>query len=220
MFSPSVRPTSGPGRGAAPPPPRQPGWRRRPVPPPRRQAPPGSVRSPSATPHGKPLHCTERTTYVTVHYRWHPLYGQMARVNRSVPSDSGAWLFCELPDGTRGTLPAWMTDAGACAVLTLGAPMVAIPALQEVRVLLDALARGSDRTDRTEVSMPFKEGCDASKESVETDPPDMAIPAGRRRARPPGRADRSTATGADPRVGRTPAARRGRRGHRGPDGRA
>ena len=183
-----------------------------PGPPTRRAAPP-----PRATPLGKPLHSTERTTHVTVHYRWHPLYGQMARVNRSVPHDGGAWLFCELPDGTRGTLPSWMTDADACAVFTLGAPRVAIAALQELRVVLDALVRGSDLP---EVSLSSKEGGDASNETVDTDPPDAAISANRGRARPPGRPDRSPATGADPRVGRTPAARGGRRRHRGSDGRA
>jgi Family of unknown function (DUF5681) len=30
-------------------------------------------------------------------------------------------LFCELPDGATGALPAWMTDAAACAALTVGA---------------------------------------------------------------------------------------------------
>jgi len=35
----------------------------------------------------------------------------MARVNRSVPFANAELLFCELPDGTRGTLPAWMTNA-------------------------------------------------------------------------------------------------------------
>jgi hypothetical protein len=32
-----------------------------------------------------------------------------------VLSDNGELLFCELPDGTRGTWPAWMTNAGAKA---------------------------------------------------------------------------------------------------------
>ena len=80
----------------------------------------------SASAYGKPLHSTERAKDVTVHYRWHPLYGQMARVNRSLPSANGELLFCELPDGTRGTLPAWMTNAAACAGLTIGPPVVSI----------------------------------------------------------------------------------------------
>lgn len=90
---------------------------------------------------------------------------QIARVNRGVPRGNGEVLFCELPDGTRGTLPSWMTNAAACAVLTVGKPVVAITALQELRVLLDALARGSDLPD---VSMPSKEGGEARFETVDS----------------------------------------------------
>jgi hypothetical protein len=46
-----------------------------------------------------------------------------------------------------------MTDAAACALLTVGTPVVAITALQELRMLLDVLARRSDLTD---ISMPSK----------------------------------------------------------------
>ena len=97
----------------------------------------------------------------------------MARVNRGVPSANGELLFCELPDGTRGTLPAWMTNAAACAALTVGPPVVAITALQELRVLLDAVVAGE--SDLTGASMPSKEGCDAPKASVDLHP-DPAVP--------------------------------------------
>ena len=163
---------------------------------------------------GKPLHSAERSKEVTVHYRWHPLYGQIARVNRGVPRGNDELLFCELPDGTRGTLPSWMTDAAACAVLTVGKPVVAITALQELRLLLDAVARGSDPTD---ASMPSKEGCDAPKEFVDPHT-GTAVPA--RRARAPHRAGCPTAAGADPSVGRAVTARRGRRQRDGKGGRA
>jgi hypothetical protein len=96
-----------------------------------------------------------------------------------VPRGNGELLFCELPDGTRGALPSWMTDAAACAALTVGKPVVAITALQELRSLLDAVgARGSEPTD---ASMPSKEGCDAPKESVGPHPSTF-VPAGRARA--------------------------------------
>ena len=73
------------------------------------RARPGRIRPRArASGPGKPLHSTERAKDVTVQYRWHPLYSQMARVNRSVPFANGELLFCELLDGTRGTLPAWM----------------------------------------------------------------------------------------------------------------
>src|SRR5262249_49930733 len=102
-------------------------------------APASRARTPRracASERGKPSHSTERSKDVTVHYRWHPLYGRVAHVNRSVPCGHGDVLFCELSDGTRGTLPSWMTNPAACAVLTLGKPVVAITALQELRVLL------------------------------------------------------------------------------------
>jgi len=163
------------------------------------------ARPASASAHGKPLHSTERSKPVTVHYRWHPLYGQMARVRRGVPRGHGELLFCELPDGTRGALPSWMTDAAACAALTAGTPVVAIAALQELRGLLDAVgARGSEPTG---ASMLSKEGCDAPTESVDPHP-GPAVPA--RRVRAPDRAGRPPAAGADPGLGRASAAR-GRR---------
>jgi len=140
----------------------------------------------------------------------------MARVNRSLPIANGELLFCELPDGTRGTLPAGMTDAAACAVLTVGQPVVSIIALQELRVLLDAVVAGA--SDPTGASMPSKEGCHAPNASVDTQPPDLAVPA--RRARTPRRAGRPTATGADPSVGRATPARRGRRQRDGQGGTA
>src|SRR5713101_7477580 len=71
--------------------------------------------------------------------------------NRSLPIANGELLFCALPDGTRGTLPAWMTDAAACAVLTVGAPVVSLIALQELWGLLDAVAAGA--SDPTGASM-------------------------------------------------------------------
>src|SRR5262245_7167383 len=114
-------------------------------------------------------------------------------------------LFCELPDGTRGTVPSWMTDAAACAVLTVGPPVVAITTLQELRLFLDVLRRGPGLTA---VSRPSKEGCDAPNES-ETHLPDAVVPA--HRIRTPRGASRPTATGADPGVGRATPARRGRR---------
>ena len=64
-----------------------------------------SLRPGRASGHGKPLHSTERAKHVTVHYRWHPLYGQVARVNRGPQRGRDTLLFCELPDGTRGPCP-------------------------------------------------------------------------------------------------------------------
>jgi hypothetical protein len=82
-------------------------------------------------------------------------------------------LFCELPDGTTGTLPAWMTDAAVCAALTVGPPVVSIAALQELRELLDVVAPRAP--DLTHASMPSKEGCDAPHAVLELHP-DPTVP--------------------------------------------
>jgi hypothetical protein len=50
-------------------------------------------------------------------------------------------LICELPDGRLGGVPEWMTDAAACAVLSIGEPLVAIEALSELRGFVDAIMR-------------------------------------------------------------------------------
>jgi len=36
-------------------------------------------------------------------------------------------------------IPTWMTDAGACAEFTFGAPMASLEALVELRSLLDSI---------------------------------------------------------------------------------
>jgi len=55
-----------------------------------------SGRPASASAPRKPSHSAERSKEVTVHYRWHPFYDQVARVNRGVPRDNGEVLFCGL----------------------------------------------------------------------------------------------------------------------------
>jgi hypothetical protein len=48
-------------------------------------------------------------------------------------------VVCELPDGSRVVVPAWMLDPAACRSLTTGAPRSALAALRDLRRLLDAL---------------------------------------------------------------------------------
>ena len=68
-------------------------------------------------------------------------------------------LFYELADTTRGALPEWMADAGICAAMTRGKPLVDISALLALKELLEAqdgIAAASNRG-----SMPPQEGRDA-----------------------------------------------------------
>ena len=82
-------------------------------------------------------HNAQEFETVTVYYRWHPLAGQKlivhGRVNRN-----GERVLCRLPDGTVGSLPAWMLRADS-SQFTLGKPLVSVDALRELRDLLSTL---------------------------------------------------------------------------------
>jgi len=49
----------------------------------------------------------------------------------------GAHIFCELPDGTTCSLPAWMLSPD-CTVVSLGPPLIGVVALQELHYVLRA----------------------------------------------------------------------------------
>src|SRR6516225_4894732 len=74
---------------------------------------------------------------VTVHYRWHPLFGQTLRVHKRRRYRHHEAIFCELPDQTFCALPTWMFSAD-CAQFTLGPPLIRTEALRELRDLLTA----------------------------------------------------------------------------------
>ena len=74
---------------------------------------------------------------MTVHYRWHPLFGQSLRVHRRVKTRNGEQIFCQLPDNTLCALPMWMFSA-ECAQFTVGPPLIRIEALRELRDVLTA----------------------------------------------------------------------------------
>jgi hypothetical protein len=80
---------------------------------------------------------------VTVYYRWHPLFGQTLRVHKRIRSSQGEQVFCELPDHTLGSLPAWMLSP-ECTQFTLGTPLIAVEALYDLRDILGAWRTASD----------------------------------------------------------------------------
>jgi len=82
-------------------------------------------------------HNAHRSETVTVHYRWHPLFGSSLRVRRRVKSRNGEQVFCELPNDTICALPTWMFSAD-CTRFTLGRPLIRIEALRELREVLTA----------------------------------------------------------------------------------
>jgi hypothetical protein len=89
----------------------------------------------------KPSHTAQFQWSVTIHYRWHPLFGEMLAVKRpSSSSDGGRAFICLLPDGTWGAVPEWMTSRERCSRLTLvNTPEVSLGALLELRACLAEL---------------------------------------------------------------------------------
>lgn len=72
-------------------------------------------------------------------YRWHPLYGSRLRLAKIAKNTGVEELHCELSNGIVIGIPRWMTDAGRCLQMEIGEPIVAVPALEELRTLLDGL---------------------------------------------------------------------------------
>jgi hypothetical protein len=68
----------------------------------------------------------------------------------------GEHIFCELPDQTICSLPAWMFNP-RCVELSLGSPLIAVDALAELRDLLTALQVSSSR-DKASLKSSLKEG--------------------------------------------------------------
>jgi hypothetical protein len=76
-------------------------------------------------------------TKVTLHYRWHGLYGVELQCHRTVDAWDEYYLNCQLPDGAGALIPAWMADPIVCAGFSFGIPMASVEALVRLRSLLD-----------------------------------------------------------------------------------
>jgi len=68
----------------------------------------------------------------------------------------GEHVFCQLPDQTICSLPAWMFNP-QCVELSLGSPLIAVEALAELRDLLTTLQVSSSR-DKASLKSSLKEG--------------------------------------------------------------
>jgi hypothetical protein len=87
---------------------------------------------------------------VTVHYRWHPLFGQTLEVRRYWRNLSASGWICQVPGTATGVVapvPVWMTDKTACESLSFGDPLLSIDALCELRGTLDAVLRRKGMSD-------------------------------------------------------------------------
>ena len=85
-----------------------------------------------------------------IHYRWHPYFGRSLPVTRRVSRNGCDYVNCELPDGTVGAIPIWMTDPEACSSHTLGPGLVTLKSLTELRNLVDVLSSEKDLPNASE----------------------------------------------------------------------
>jgi hypothetical protein len=73
---------------------------------------------------------------VTIHYRWHALYGRTVRRFYSEKRAGADVVLVEGEPGAAIVVAAWMLDSLICGSMTLGAPCVSLPALSELHQLL------------------------------------------------------------------------------------
>src|SRR5256712_5877709 len=149
---------------------------------------------------GRQSHSAHHTEQVTVHYPWHPQYGQTILVQRSVRHGREVWL-CE-HDQRTAAIPVWMTERVACAALSSGPVLVSIEALTELASLVNATRSAHDRV----TDLP-QEDHDATSTAETTDHAIRPRRAGRGAAG----ADRA---GIGDGAGRSAARQRGGRGFR------
>jgi hypothetical protein len=110
-------------------------------------------------------HNAQEFETVTVHYRWHPLAGQKLIVHGRL-SRNGERVLCRLPDGTVGSLPAWMLRAESSQFI-LGKPIIGVDALRELRDLLSTL-QSSGGCGQASLKIMPKEGINETAEAKHT----------------------------------------------------
>lgn len=97
---------------------------------------------------------------VTIHYPWHPLYGQTLPVRRQqVASGAERFIHVLLPDDTWCLVPGWMTSRERCAQLALSEQAEAsVAALRELgRTLIELANAPEEVTIRSSISAKGKE---------------------------------------------------------------
>ena len=118
---------------------------------------------------GIPPHNAYVLETATVHYRWHPLFGQSVRVIKRRKLWHEEYLTCELEDHTLRSLPSWMFNP-ECAQFSLGRPMAAVAALSELRDLLDSLQNPPQYGKASLKPLPEEDDCEAAHTRSATQP--------------------------------------------------
>ena len=88
---------------------------------------------------GTHQHSAHEGATVTIHYRHHPFYGEQGTFIRRLRRYTSDQVVIQLRDEVQVAIPSWMLDPVACQHLSdEPRPRLAIPALRELRHLLDS----------------------------------------------------------------------------------
>ena len=110
-----------------------------------------------------PGHSAHIGQAVEVHYRWHALYGRRVRGQRSEQRGGGSVVYLETGPGVVIVAAAWIRDPAASAGMALGAPRVAVSALDELHHLL--IERGFRRSSLDDPTIVQKEQDETSADT-------------------------------------------------------
>ena len=123
--------------------------------------------SESCQSHPSQKHNAHGAEIIKVHYQFSPLFGRSLRVQRRVKFPHGDYIFFELPDGTIGGFPSWISDAEKASEVALGTPLVSVAALAELHTLLGRLRSGA-KLDKASLQPVLKECTnDTQRTSIE-----------------------------------------------------
>ena len=75
----------------------------------------------------------EQAIDVLIQYPHHPRAGERVVVVRCLQHGGSGHFVIDQPDGTRGLLPAWMTEPRAGQLATTEVPLLALEALRALR---------------------------------------------------------------------------------------
>ena len=94
-----------------------------------------------------PVHSAHVGQVCRVHYRWHAYFGSDVTVFRALQRGDGLYVALERDPGVAVMSSAWVLDAAACSVMTLGSPMVSTVALADLHAVLGSLGFRRDFVD-------------------------------------------------------------------------
>jgi len=96
-----------------------------------------------------PIHSAHVGAVIRVQYRWHAYFGCDVKIYRKLQRGDGGYVALEREAGIAIMAPAWILDASICKTMTLGSPVISLPALLDLHEILisQGFRRGFDEDD-------------------------------------------------------------------------